>query len=1180
MNKAMQKLLKQINDKKNEVKSLVNEEKLDQAREAKKQLKELQDKFDLLYDLDMEEREGIENKVKEGTANQISGEEKPDKKKLVKAFVNIVKAGFLGTKVREEDEKVYKDALTSDATPNDDGEMGIGVTIPDDIRYDIISLRRSDDNLEQYVNNEGVTTKTGSRNIEADAESVPFDNVEEAADFPEIDEPVFRQIKYSIKKKGGILKMTAELFEDTAVNIMAYINKWIAKKTKATRNAMILKVLNEMTKGKEVVQKVNKELKEHKLTAFENGCKAAGEKIENFGKKMSVVSGGIAAFGAAVGKNALDTENDLMAMQGQLGLTAQETENLKTVAKNLYTNGYGEGLGDCSSALVTLIQNIKGAKEMTVEQQQAIAEQMMTMSEVFETENEELARTLTTMLNNGIIDDISEGMDILTIGFQNGANYSGELLDTMREYSPKFKELGLDAETAMAYLIQGAQNGAFNLDKVGDAMKEFSIRAVDGSETTIDGFQKIGLNADEMSKKFAAGGETASQAFHETLVALKNMDDPIAQNTAGVELFGTMWEDLGKDVVLSLADVEGGLKNVEGATTKAGEQINNSFSTEVKSVFRDLQTSLLPLGNELLRIGKDVMPTVKNVVGEITDALKNMDSQTAQNIIKIGAVVAAIGPALTVAGQVVGTVGKVAGVVKNASSIIGALTSPVGLAVAAIAGLVAAGVWLHQNWDNIKEWATETWQKVTESWENIKTSVSEKVESMKQTVSEKVKSIKTSMSDGWESTKTTVSEKVESIKGTISEKFQAAKETVSNIFDSIKETASGAWETVKNIVQVAVMAIGEILSAAFQVITLPWRFIWENCKTLITSAWESIKTTVSQKLEAIKTVISTVWNTISAIISPIIDTIKNNISAGWEYIKTSVSTILDAIKTYVSTGWNMVKDTVSTVTDAIKTYVSTGWNMVKDTVSTVLNAIKSVVTTVWNAIKSAITTVLNAIKSVVTSVWNGIKSTVSSVMNAIKSVFTTAWNAIKSTVSGAVNGVKSAISSGLNAAKSTVSSILEGIKSKFSSVFENVKNVVRNAINTVKGYFNFSWSLPRIKLPHFSISGKFSLNPPSVPHFSIAWYKSGAIMGGPMIFGMNGNTLLAGGEPETGGEAILPLAPFYTKLNDILDKKLAAIKQIQNVYVESHTYIDGEEISSRTVSKVDEKMVRNKRKGR
>nr|UVX80361.1 MAG: capsid family protein [Bacteriophage sp.] len=252
MEKEMQKLLKQITDKKNEVKSLATDGKLDKAREAKDELKALQEKLDLLYDLEDEEYEKIENKVNKGTAKVIAGE-KTDKKNLVKSFVNIVKAGFLHREANEEDITVYKDALTSDATPDDDGEMGIGVTIPDDIRTDIIALRRSEDNLEQYVNTEGVTTKTGSRNIEVDAESVPFDNVDEAADFPEMDEPVFRQIKYAIKKKGGILKMTAELFEDTAINIMAYINKWIAKKTKATRNAMILKVLNEMTAGKEVV---------------------------------------------------------------------------------------------------------------------------------------------------------------------------------------------------------------------------------------------------------------------------------------------------------------------------------------------------------------------------------------------------------------------------------------------------------------------------------------------------------------------------------------------------------------------------------------------------------------------------------------------------------------------------------------------------------------------------------------------------------------------------------------------------------------------------------------------------------------------------------------------------------------------------------------------------------------
>lgn len=255
MNKEMQKLLKAINDKKNAVKSLVAEGKMDEAKKAKQELVELQDKFNLLADLEDDDMDGIEDALGTGKAKDITGgasDPKAKKSTLVKAFVNIVKCGFLKREPKEEDVKVYKDALTSDTTAGDDGEMGIGVTIPEDIRTDIIELRRSDDNLEQYVNVEGVTTNKGSRNIEVDAESVPFDNVDEEADFHDMDEPQFKKIAYVIKKKGGILKITAELFEDTAANIMAYINKWIAKKTKATRNAMILKVLDAMTAEKEV----------------------------------------------------------------------------------------------------------------------------------------------------------------------------------------------------------------------------------------------------------------------------------------------------------------------------------------------------------------------------------------------------------------------------------------------------------------------------------------------------------------------------------------------------------------------------------------------------------------------------------------------------------------------------------------------------------------------------------------------------------------------------------------------------------------------------------------------------------------------------------------------------------------------------------------------------------------
>lgn len=249
--KEMEEFLNKINAKKQEVKDLANAGKIDEAKKAKAELIEMQDKFNVLMDLDDNEQENITNKVNAGTVKDVAGV-KTDKKSLVKSFVNVIKAGFFGTEPNEDDVKVYKNALTSEVTPGSQGEVGIGVTIPEDIKTDIIELRRASDNLEQYVNVEGVTTNTGSRNIEVDAESTPFDNVDEAKDFPEMDEPKFKQVNYKIKKKGGILKITAELLEDTAANIMAYINKWIAKKTKATRNFMILKVMDAMTNGKEV----------------------------------------------------------------------------------------------------------------------------------------------------------------------------------------------------------------------------------------------------------------------------------------------------------------------------------------------------------------------------------------------------------------------------------------------------------------------------------------------------------------------------------------------------------------------------------------------------------------------------------------------------------------------------------------------------------------------------------------------------------------------------------------------------------------------------------------------------------------------------------------------------------------------------------------------------------------
>lgn len=308
------------------------------------------------------------------------------------------------------------------------------------------------------------------------------------------------------------------------------------------------------------------------------------------------------------------------------------------------------------------------------------------------------------------------------------------------------------------------------------------------------------------------------------------------------------------------------------------------------------------------------------------------------------------------------------------------------------------------------------------------------------------------------------------------------------------------------------------------------------------------------------------WNTICTGIGAMVDSLKAWFSNLWTHLQSVWEGICNVVQTAVmllgsiiqgaidiitlpfQMIWENCKGIVSSVWEGIKSVVSSAIHAVSSTISSVMGAIKNVISTVWNAISSKISSVLNAIKTTVSTIFNAVKSVASSVWNGIKSVISSVVDGIKSKVSSVFNGVKSTVTSIFNGIKSTATSVWNGIKDAIIKPVEAAKNAVKGIIDKITGFFSgMKLELPKIKLPHFKISGKLSLSPPSVPHLSIDWYKEGGILTKPTVFGMNGSSLMAGG--EAGKEAVLPLKGFYDQLEHILSSRMNTGKMEQYLAV-------------------------------
>ena len=996
------------------------------------------------------------------------------------------------------------------------------------------------------------------------------------------------------------------------------------------------------------LKNVNDQLKDNKLEKFATACDTAGTKMKSFGKKMSVVSAGIAGIGAASIKAFTELDEGYDTIVTKTGATGEALEGLTKSADNVFgtmpedMSTVGEAIGEVNTRFHTTGTELEKTSKQFIQ---------------------------FASINGTNVTQSVDQVDKIMKAWNVDASQTGNLLGLL---TAKAQETGISVDTLESNVLDN--NAAFkemglSLPQAINLMAQFDANGVDSTQA-MAGLKKALQNA-------TSEGKSMDEALSETIGSIKNAKTETEAMQIATELFGKKGAaEMTKAIRENRIDLTSLSSSMEEYGTTVEDTYNGTLDPidNAKVAMNNAKLALSTLASTAQTSAAPMIEKLTGKIQELTKWFTSLSPAQQETILKAGLVVAAIGQlsigfgkvakgisdtvttgqkfvsgaakiiakitaktAATAAGTAADTAGTAATAAHTAATTAATATTggmtvaqtalnavmnlcPIIMIVALIGRLIAAGVALYKNWDTVKEKLSELWSNIKEKFEAIKETITGAFTKAKEAVTEKVKEIGDNIKNstiGQEATKVFSSVK-DNVHNFMSAATETAKEKLGNMKTAYEENGGGikgvvaaGWEGIKGYYSAGFTFVDNLSGGKLSEIKTKFSEKTSEIKEKVSDGWENMKTTVTTKMTEWKTNASNKLQEIKTGFSEKVSSIKENVSSGWENMKTTVTTKMTEWKNNATNKLNEIKTGFSTKVSEIKTNVSSGWENMKTTVTTKMTEWKNNATNKLNEIKTGFSTKVSEIKTKwssdftnikdkATSLMETAKSNVSTKLNNMKTAYTNAGGGIKGIVStsftgvkdtmnslmsqantltgGKLDSIKSAFSSKLSSAKSTASSILDGIKSAFSSKMESAKSTVLNALGRIKSAFNFSWSLPQLKLPHISISGSFSINPPSVPHFGISWYKSGGIMTNPTVFGINGNNLMVGG--EAGDEAILPLAEFYNKLNNILDKKLDAVQKSNVVYVTNHTYIDGDEVASRTVSKVDAQMVTDRRKGR
>lgn len=679
------------------------------------------------------------------------------------------------------------------------------------------------------------------------------------------------------------------------------------------------------------------------------GAKKAAKGIDALNKKLNSALGehakkGAAAGGAAAGgafvaglTGMIQLDDSRAKLEAQLGLTKDQSKKVGSVAGKLYASAYGESMDDVNAAVTSVIQNMNGMRDASGAALQETTARAMDVATVMNDDVGNVTKAVSQMLKTGLAKNAKEAFDILVTGTQKGANKAEDLLDTFNEYGTQFRKLGLDGSTAMGLIQQGLQGGARDADIVADALKEFSIRAIDGSDTTIAGFKDLGLNATAMAKQIAGGGPEAAKGLDTVLDRIRGMKDPIKQSAVATSLFGTQWEDMGAAFLkMDPTTAVQALGQVGGAADKAGAALGGTAKARFTAFTRTLQQDVMvSLGNVIGWFGKHT--TAAKALGIAVGVL--VTAYVAYNTV---AGIMAAKTALTTSGTIANTiVTKAAAVATKAWAAAQWLfnaamnANPISLI---IIGLVALGVALYVAYQK-----SATFRAIVQAtWAGIKTAIM----------------------TAWAFIRPIFSAVGSFVMTAIVPAFIGLWTIVKTVWSGILFAIRAAWAVIQPVFHAIAAVLGGVLRVAFVLFMNAVKIVWIAIQIAIKLAWLAVR----GYFMAIRAVITNVLGPIfrwlyNSVIKPVWSLIRQGIATNWAAIRAIFNAIRSFLSGPLSSAFRVFKSVISTVWNGLRSAISTVWN---SGIKPVFNALKTAV----GAVRSAFGVAVNGIKSI----WDRLKN--------------------------------------------------------------------------------------------------------------------------------------------------------------------------------------------------------------